>query len=258
MEMTSYQPGTPSWVDLGTPDPEAASEFYSALFGWEVSDMGPDAGGYRMATLGGKNVAGIGPQTQAGMPPYWTTYITSADADATTQAVRDAGGQVMVEPMDVFTSGRMAVFADPAGAPFSIWQPQDHIGAERVNETGTLCWNELQTRQVDEAKEFYTKVFGWGSETHGAGPGSYTEWKMDGKSIAGMMPMGPHMPPQVPSHWEAYFAVDDTDEAATRVTELGGTVVMPPMDIEPGRFAVVQDPQGATFSIIKFKPVAAS
>lgn len=123
MEMTSYEPGTPSWVDLGTPDQDAATAFYEGLFGWDVPEGPPEAGGYRMCMLRGTPVAGMGPQMNPDMPPWWTTYVSVADADATTAAVTANGGHVLMPPMDVLDVGRMAIFMDPAGAMFSVWQP---------------------------------------------------------------------------------------------------------------------------------------
>jgi predicted enzyme related to lactoylglutathione lyase len=251
MEMTSYPPGTPSWVDLGTSDVSAAAAFYGGLFGWEVRDSLPDAGGYRLAELRGKPVAGLGPQMQPGMPPMWSTYIATADADATAKAVRDAGGQTFVPPMDVMDVGRMAVFADPSGAAFGVWQAGSHLGAGLVNEPNTLCWNELATRDPDAVIPFYRDVFGWEANTQEMGGMAYTEWQRNGKTVAGMMPMGDNFPAEVPSYWGLYFAVADADATAAKVTELGGRVHQPPMDIPVGRFALVADPQGAMFSVIK-------
>lgn len=248
MEMTSYEPGTPSWVDLGTPDIPVARKFYTELFGWQIHDAGPDAGGYCMAYLRDKPVAGLGPQQNPG-PPYWTTYISVADADATAAAVSAAGGQVFMPPMDVFTFGRMAVFADAGGAPFAVWQPGEHIGAGLTVEPGTLCWNELNTREPDKAKAFYAAVFGWGAGEQQGSP-AYTEWTNNGRTVAGMITMDESWPPGVPSHWMTYFAVADADQSVARVTELGGQVRVPPTDIPPGRFAVVADPAGAVFSVI--------
>ncbi|TMD93718.1 MAG: VOC family protein [Chloroflexi bacterium] len=252
-EATSHAPGIPSWVDLGTPDAQAAVGFYSALFGWE-GDTIPDAGGYTIMRLHGKPVVGISPPPpgQPARPPAWMTYVSTADADATTAKVRAAGGAVLFEPMQVMTAGRMAVFMDPAGAAFSVWQPGDHVGAELVNEPGALCWNELQTRDIDGSKTFYRAVFGWGSETHG-GPIAYTEWKQDGRSIGGMMSMDvAGVPKEVPPHWLAYLGAADCDAASEKATQLGGRVIVPPMDIQDGlRFSVVADPQGAVFGILR-------
>lgn len=253
MDMSSYPPGTPSWVDLSTTDPNAAAEFYGALFGWDVQQSLPEAGGYRMAELRGKPVAGLGPQMQQGLPPMWTMYVATADADATAKAVTDAGGQTFVPPMDVLDVGRMAVFADPAGAAFAVWQPAKHQGAGIVNEPNTLCWNELASRQPGAVIPFYRDVFGWEANTQDMGGMPYTEWLLGGQSIAGMMPMD-SFPPEVPSYWGLYFAVEDVDASAAQVPELGGAVHQPPMDIPVGRFALVADPQGAMFSIIKLAP----
>jgi predicted enzyme related to lactoylglutathione lyase len=249
MKIDKYEHGVPSWVDLGSPDPQVAADFYSALFGWECPEGPPETGGYRVCTMEDVAVAGIGPAQNPG-PPVWASYIDVADADATAASVTANGGQVILAPMDVMDFGRMAVFADPLGQFISAWQAGTHPGAQIVNEPGTLTWNELITNDVDRSIEFYTAVFGWGSETHGEGPGAYTEWQIGGRSIAGMMLKPPTMPAQVPPHWAVYFAVADTDLAAARVAELGGTVMMPPTDIEPGRFSAVLDPTGAAFNII--------
>lgn len=251
MEMSSYPPGTPSWVDLSTSDPSAAAEFYGGLFGWHVNESLPEAGGYRLADLRSRPVAGIGPQMQPGLPPMWATYIATADADATAKAVADAGGQTFVPPMDVMDVGRMGVFADPGGAAFGVWQAGSHKGAGLVNEPNTLCWNELATRNPDDVVKFYRDVFGWEANTQQMGDQSYTEWQLGGNTIGGMLPMGTNFPAEVPSYWGIYFAVADTDATAAKVTELGGTVHQPPMDIPVGRFALVADPQGAMFSVIK-------
>ena len=253
MEMTEYEPGVPSWIDLGTSDIAGASAFYGGLLGWETSPEGPpEAGGYRMFLLRGKPVAGLGPQMNPG-PPFWASYVTVDDADVAAARTVELGGHVIVEPMDVLDVGRMAVLVDTIGAVFSVWQPKLHIGAEIVNEPGSLGWNELLSTDVDASIAFYGGLFGWDAETQSGGPMPYTEWKLSGRSIGGMMPKPEMMPAEVPAHWAVYFIVEDADASAAKVTELGGTVVMPPMDIEPGRFAVISDPQGATFNIMKLK-----
>ena len=250
MEIDVYEHGVPSWVDLNTPDPARAREFYSALFGWDTQEGPPEAGGYTIAQLRGKPVAGIMGQMQPG-PAVWSTYVNVDDADTIAKAVEANGGSVMVPPMDIMDVGRMAFFTDPTGAAFGIWQPRAHKGAGIVNEVNAYSWNELVTTDVPGAKAFYGAVFGWGAETHEGGmPGGYTEWKLSGRSIGGMMVKPPMMPAEAPPFWAVYFTVEDTDKAAARIAELGGSIVMPPMDIEPGRFAVCADPTGAMFNII--------
>jgi predicted enzyme related to lactoylglutathione lyase len=251
-EMTSYAPGTPSWVDLGTPDPAEAARFYGGLLGWTIEEGAADAGGYRMCLLDGKPVAGLGPQMNPDMPPWWTTYVTVANADETAAAIREAGGSLFVEPMDVLDAGRMAVAGDSTGAVFSIWEPRAHISAAIVNDPNSFCWNELTTRRPVESIAFYDAVFGWEAHTS-EGPMEYTEFQVGGRSIAGMTVMeGDSWPAELPNHWMVYFAVADADASVAKATELGGSVSVPPTDIPLGRFAMLHDPQGTAFSILAF------
>lgn len=249
MEMTSYEPGTPSWVDIGVPDQPAAVEFYRAVFGWDATEPSEEGGGYQMFTLNGKFVAGLGPAQNPG-PPYWTTYVTVANVDETLLQVEKEGGAVLMPGMDVMDAGRMGIAADPTGAVFAMWQPNLHIGAQLVNEPGTLCWNELNTRDVAAAKAFYTAL-GWDAETSSEGGMEYTQFTVNGRSVAGMMAMPPNMPAEVPSHWAVYFAVDDADAAVERVKAAGGQAVTDFMEVSVGRFAFVTDNQGAPFAVIK-------
>jgi predicted enzyme related to lactoylglutathione lyase len=247
---TSYEPGTPSWVDLASPDLEASAAFYSSLFGWDAVDQGADAGHYHMFEKGGVPVAGAGPIMMEGQPPAWTSYISVADADATVAKVKAAGATVFVEPMDVLDVGRMSVFADPSGAAAAVWEPRRHIGAGLVNEPGALAWNELSTRDIPAATAFYTEVFGWTTETADMGGMEYTTWKLGGGEIGGMMAMPAEVPAEVPSYWLAYFGTEDTDATVAAATASGATLIAGPMDIPAGRFAVIADPVGAAFGVI--------
>ena len=141
-ERTSYDPGTPSWVDLTATDLDPALTFYGGLFGWEFEDAGEEAGHYHQALVRGKRVAGLGP-AMGGVPPmaYWTTYLSGSDIDAHAAAIKDNGGQVMFDPMDVMGQGKMLIAQDPTGAVFGIWQPLEHKGAQLVNENATLTWD---------------------------------------------------------------------------------------------------------------------
>jgi len=251
MEMESYQHGVPSWIDHSGPDADKASEFYSALFGWDIMVGGPEYGGYNLATKDGRNVAGIGPQMGGPGPSYWATYVNVASADDVTEKVRAHGGTVIAEPMDVMDQGRMGVFADPAGAVIGIWQPGIMQGAGLVNENGTLGWNELVTSDVEGSKAFYGAVFGWGNDSHEGGPpGGYTEWKVGGRTMGGMMAKPPGMPAEIPSYWGVYFIVSDVDATVAKAKELGGDVFLPAFDSPQGRMAGIVDPFGAMFSVI--------
>jgi uncharacterized protein len=249
----TYEPGTPSWVDLASPDLARSVAFYTSLFGWQAHDQGPEAGGYTMLEMGGLPVAGAGPVMMEGQPSAWTTYVSVDDADATIAKVKGAGGTVFVEPMDVLDVGRMAVFADSTGAALAVWQPKLHKGAGLVNEPGSLVWNELNTRDTAAASTFYRDVFGWSAETGQMGEMEYTEWKLGGKTVGAMMSMPEQIPAEAPPFWLTYFATADCDATIAAATGLGATVVAPPMDIPAGRFAVLVDPAGAAFGVIAMR-----
>jgi predicted enzyme related to lactoylglutathione lyase len=253
--MIEYPPGTPSWVDLSSPDLEASARFYGELFGWEtVPSEGPveETGGYRMFRLGGKEVAGLGP-AQDGQPPAWTTYITVADAAAAKEAIEAAGGSTVLEPMAVMDAGTMAVFTDAAGgAHFAVWQPGAHRGAQVMNQPGGLTMNELDTRDVDGAARFYSDVFRWEFEPIEVdGQLVYGSFKLDGRLVAGLLPMGPQFPPEVPANWVPYFGVEGLDSSAELAVSLGGQSLMGPTAVPAGRFVVLRDPHGAVFCIFE-------
>jgi uncharacterized protein len=250
-ERTSYEPGTPSWVDLGSPDPDASLRFYGELFGWGATDEGPpETGGYRMFTKGDKVIGGLMKLMSDGQPPAWSSYISVADADATTAAVAKAGGTLIMGPDDVIDAGRLAFFSDAGGAVFGIWQPKNHPGAGLVNEPGALAWNELTSRDTAGAKAFYPEVFGWAFEDVEMGPMKYTTWSLNGGPIGGMLETPPEVPPEVPSYWMPYFGVPDTDAAVAQIEELGGKTMVPGTDIPSGRFAIATDPHGAMFGVL--------
>jgi predicted enzyme related to lactoylglutathione lyase len=255
-EMSQYAPGTFCWQDLSTTDAAAAKQFYSGLFGWETFDipMGPDAF-YTMMRIGGKDVAGLSSQTQEmkdqGVPPFWTSYVSVTSADEAASKVKALGGQVLAEPFDVFGEGRMAVFQDPTGAAFAVWQPKNHIGSRLVNQPGALCWNELATTDAGKAKAFYTGLFGWNTEEMETEAGLYTLFLNGDRQNGGMMQMTEEWG-NAPPHWMVYFAVEDCDRSVQKATELGAKVMVPPAEAgDIGRFSLLQDPQGAAFSIIK-------
>jgi predicted enzyme related to lactoylglutathione lyase len=254
--MPDYAPGTPSWVDISSPDVDASAAFYHELMGWDTTEPGPaeQTGGYRMFQQGGKNVGGLMAQMQEGQPTAWATYISVADADETAEKVKAAGGTVIVEPMDVMDIGRMAFFADPTGAAFGIWQPKKFAGADVVNEPNSLCWNDVMTRDAQRDEDFYTAVFGW-SPTHPSfenAPQSYTVWELGGRPVGGMMQMSDeYFPREVPNHWNVCFQVADCDATVAKARELGGRVLSEPMDMAIGRFANLMDPQGASFAIMQ-------
>jgi uncharacterized protein len=249
---SSYAQGTPNWVDLQASDQDGAKAFYSGLFGWAYDDQPmPQGPVYAMAMLGEHTVAAIAPQppemAAAGVPPMWNTYIAVDSVDDTVARAQSAGGTVAMAPFDVMDAGRMAFVLDPAGAPVGLWQAGQHIGATLVNEPGAVVWNELITADPTVVA-FYTSVLGLGTSTMDMGTGEYTMFEVDGQSVGGTT--APYMP-GTPNHWHVYFDVDDADATAAKAAELGGSVLAEPFDTPVGRIAVIRDPQGAVFSIIK-------
>jgi uncharacterized protein len=252
-ERTGYEPGTFSWADLGTTDLEAAKSFYTQLFGWDFEDMpAGDSMIYSMASKNGKTVAACYEQSaemrSQGVPPVWLSYVTVADVEESVRRASELRGTVIQEPLDVFDSGRMALISDPQGAALAFWQPQNHIGAQLVNEPSAICWNDLRTNDARAAADFYTQLFGWRiEEAEGSGGVYYTIYRGD-HSNGGILVMTDQMA-GVPPHWGVYFAVEDCEKAVARVEELGGRVLVPTMSVGAGRFVIVADPQGASVSL---------
>ena len=272
-----YIPGVPCWIDTSQPDPKAAVSFYGGLFGWELEDVMPpeSEAEYFIGRLGGRDAGAVG-SIPEGAPPMamWNTYISVDSADEAASKVADAGGKTLMEPFDVMDAGRMAVFADPEGAMFCVWQAKENKGLQVVNEHGSLNFNGLNTRDVEGAKRFYGSVFGW--ETLALG-GGVEMWTLPGYGdhleesdpeirkrvaevggpvgfedvVASINPIADDQP-DTPAHWNVTFGVDDADATAAKATELGGKVLVPPFDAPWVRMTVLTDPQGATFIASQF------
>jgi predicted enzyme related to lactoylglutathione lyase len=254
---TAWPAGTPCWVDLSVDDLAKARAFYSAVFGWSVPEGPPEAGGYSMCEIDGQPVAGIGPKMgPAEMPSVWTTYLATPDADETASKVKAAGGQLMMEPMDVMDAGRMGVAVDPGGAMFGLWQAGLHTGVRLANEPGSLVWNENMSRDFDGNKAFYQAVFGYEYGDMSSGDFKYATLDLDGRPVGGIGEMGAGVPAGHPAHWSTYFGVQDTDATVAKVTELGGRVVQPAWDSPYGRMAVLADDQGAVFAVMSVSPAS--
>jgi predicted enzyme related to lactoylglutathione lyase len=251
MQMTSYPEGMPSWPDCASTDPEAAAEFYGRLFGWEIVDMGEESGHYRMCRVRGQEVAAIyalsEEQRAGGVPPNWTTYISTDDVDGIAKRIDQAGGALLMPPMDVMTAGRVAIARDPGGAVFGLWQPRDHIGAGLLREPGAMTWNEVAVTDRDAGEAFYREVFEYGVDRMDMGM-PYTVFKVGEQQVAGLRLVQEGEPP----HWDVVFAVESADATSALASELRGEVLVPPTDIPTvGRFAALRDPQGAAFQILQ-------
>jgi uncharacterized protein len=297
-ERDGYIPGVPCWVDVSEPDPEAAVDFYSGLFGWKLEDVMPPSseGKYFIARHEAKSssifdtsgerrrgdVAAVR-SIPDGAPPtaMWNTYFWVDSADAAASGVHDAGGDVVTEPFDFMDACRTAVFTDPEGAAFGVWEAKEHRGARLVNDPGAPVFNNLNTRDVEGARLFYGSVFGWETGSIGGGAEGWTlrgygDWlerehhpnlrrqmaeagAPEGFEdvVGSIVPIGDDQP-DTPPHWSVTFATDDTDGTAAKATELGGKVIVPPFDAPWStarytiRITVIADPQGATFTASRF------
>ena len=250
-ERTSHPPGTISWTDVVTTDQAAAKEFYAGLFGWEYDDQ-PAGDGviYSMAKLRGRSVAAISPQQESeaeqGIPPHWNVYVTVEDVDATTASAGGAGGQALAGPFDVFDAGRMSVIADPTGAALCLWQAGTNIGSELVNVPGALTWADCATPDPAAASAFFADVFGWRAQQMSEEPPYWVLW--NGERTNGGLTVSM---PGAPAVWFPYFATDGVDAPLAAAQEAGATLVVGPVEVPQGRFAILQDPQGAVFALIE-------
>lgn len=247
-----HEPGTPSWFDLMTPDPEKARAFYGALFGWTFQIGGPESGHYSMCQRNGRNAAGIGQMPPgAPFPSTWNVYLAVTSTDESCARIKDKGGAVVMGPMDVMQEGRLAFCADPTGAHFGLWQPKNHHGAGIRDEHGSMTWAEVNTRDAAKAREFYAAVFGLEAKKMEGADIQYWTLHKGPITAGGIMQMDARFPANVPSHWLAYFAVSSCDTSTAQLAKLGGKVMAPAFDTPYGRIAVVTDPFGAPFAIIQ-------
>ena len=231
-ERESYAPGTFCWADLGTTDVEAATAFSGEVFGWEA-----DGARFRLAD---SDVAGVQPADEA----RWRSRLSVEDVDALVERVRELGGEVLAEPLDLDDAGRVAAVADPTGAAVELWQPRELAGAGRVNDAGYMCWNELASPDPGRAREFYAALVGWEVEPEETG---YGVIRREGAVNGGIRPQQDGEP----AHWLVYFTVDSCDDAVAAVRAGGGSVIAGPLDTPMGRVAAVRDPQGAPFAVFE-------
>ncbi|MBI6545848.1 MAG: VOC family protein [Cyanobacteria bacterium NC_groundwater_1444_Ag_S-0.65um_54_12] len=257
LETKLFAPGTFCWTDLATTDAPAAKSFYCQLFGWEACDEPVPDGTYTMLLLNGKKVGALyqlsNDQRAQGIPPHWLSYVASEQVDDMARKAKELGAELLMPPFDVMGAGRMVVVKDPTGAVFALWQAaKGHEGSEVMNGApGSVIWNELATKDSARSEAFYTALFGWQPNKHNITGMPYTEFLNRERPAAGMMQMTAEWG-NAPPHWMVYFAVTDCEAITRRARELGGTVIVEPTTLpEVGSFAILQDPQGAVFSIMK-------
>ncbi|MFI9719382.1 VOC family protein [Streptomyces sp. NPDC052396] len=258
MLSTNFLTGSPCWIDLGSPDVDAAAVFYGAVFGWDFESTGPESGGFGFCKQDGRTVAAIGPLTEKGASSAWTVYFRTPDADATAKAVEQGGGSVRMAPSDVPEAGRMAAFTDPGGAEFAVWQAAAVKGFELASVDNALCWTELHVTDATAAYAFYRGLFGWRGEDMEV-PGmvykilATAEGEPETAAFGGIAPLQEGDAPR----WIPYFAVASADETVAKAQQHGGAVVMPASDVpDVGRISWLADPAGAVFAVLKPAPPA--
>lgn len=258
METIQNRPGTFCWFECGTTDAASAKRFYTGLFGWSAVDvpMPEDMGVYTLFRIDERDVAGLyelkGPQFE-NVPPHWMTYVRVEDVDESAAKAESLGGKIEAPPIDVPGVGRIAVIADPTGAHISLFKPGEHPGAPASSQPGHFGWSELATNDTAAAQEFYGRLFGWGAKVDDNTAIPYTEFQLEGVSLAGMMALTAQQG-DAPPHWLPYVVVADCDAVAAKAAELGGTQIVPPTHIpDVGPFSVFADPAGAVLAVVQLK-----
>ncbi|MEV8514369.1 VOC family protein [Dactylosporangium sp. NPDC051484] len=250
MRVRGYAPATPCWSVLTSGDTAAAAAFYCGLFGWTTTEADD---GTTLFLLRDLAVAGLVPSPTG--QSAWLTYISTENVDATADLVVEAGGTVLQPPAEAGTRGRAALFADSAGAAFGAWQRGRFAGAQVQDEPGTVCWSETVTQDVPTAATFYGKVFGW-TEREGTSDAihEYHDWVCANRVVGGVSLLGDEYPPGTPPHWRTIMSIDDCEGFMARTPELGGSVLVGPIDAGIGHAAYLVDPTGGAFLVIEMLP----
>ncbi|GEC05473.1 hydrolase [Streptomyces spinoverrucosus] len=244
--------GTPIWADAMFGDVEGAKTFYGDVLGWTFGEASTEYGNYTQAYSNGKAVAAVVPPMpgQEGQS-QWCLYFASPDAAATAARIRENGGQVLMEPMQVGDFGSMCLASDPTGVVFGVWQPGTHEGFEApMEQPGAYCWAEVFTREPEKSDAFFSAVFPYTAQQMEDDDVDFRIFNLEGNPVLGRMKMTDEFPPEVPHYINVYFSVANCDDAVARATKLGGVLRFGPMDSPFGRFAAISDPQGANFSVI--------
>lgn len=255
--MERIKQGEFTWTDLSAKDLDSQSEFYEGLFGWTHEDSPmPDGSTYRMFHLDGRIVGGasqMNPQMASqGVPSMWNVYIAVDDVDAEVDRVVQLGGKVIVPPIDVMQRGRMAGVQDPTGGLVFLWHTNSPDAQETYMEPGSFSWADLETRDPGRASEFFTKLLGWDVQRLDQAQTPYWQVNVDGQGEGGIAEMPDMMPAQTPAFWLDYFGTTDIDASVRRAMDLGASVDIEPTQVaDMLKFAVLEDPQGATFALLE-------
>jgi predicted enzyme related to lactoylglutathione lyase len=249
-DRTSHPAGAFSWAELATSDPDAAKSFYAGVLGWTYQDDPlPGGGVYSMAQVRGRTAAAVFAAPPEQGPPHWNAYVTVSSADEAAERAAGLGATVVAPPFDVMDAGRMAVLQDPAEVFLNVWEPRSSIGAQVVNEHGTLTWNEVVTRDADAARSFYADLLGWEFEAIPQAPFPMWSIRLGGRGNGSLRQMGDETPAEIPPHVLTYFAIDDLPAAVEAAQAGGGRLVVGPQEVPAGAFVILADPQGAMFGL---------
>jgi predicted enzyme related to lactoylglutathione lyase len=233
------------WHEQVSGDPKQAESFYTQLFGWGTEVFKAGEMDYTMISSGGQTHGGFSPAMEGAPPPHWLSHIGVENLDETIEKAKGAGGKVAAGPFDMEDVGRMAILTDPQGAFVSAYQSL----SEGSEAAGVFVWDELGTTDADGAQRFYEQVFSWTTKDQGEEYGGYRIFHRGEEQVGGLMK---NPDPSIPAAWTPYVGVEDTDAICKKAIELGAKAIVEPMDVPNiGRFAILQDPQGAVFGIIR-------
>jgi len=239
--------GTFVWHEQVSSDPKAAQDFYTKLFGWDTEVFKPGEVDYTMISSGGQSHGGFGKAMEGAPPPHWLGHVRVESLDETIEKAKKAGGKLAAGPFEMEDVGRIGIIGDPQGAYVSAYEGE--AAAE-----GVFVWDELGTTDVAGAERFYSEVFGWTTNDMGPDYGGYKIFRSGETDIGGVMTLPDE---SMPAGWQPYVAVEDVDATTAKATKLGASALMEPMDVpKVGRIAVIRDPQGAVFGIIRGEPTS--
>lgn len=244
--------GTPVWADAMFTDLEGAKSFYGDVLGWTFGEESSEYGNYTQAYANGKAAAAVVPPMpgQEGLS-QWCLYLASPDAAATAARIRENGGEILMEPMEVGDFGSMCLARDPGGVVFGVWQAGTHEGFDAdMREPGAFCWAEVFTRAPEKSDTFFSAVFGYGQRQMQDDMIDFRLYTLGETMALGRMRMTDDFPPEVPPYINVYFNVPDCDDTVAKATKLGADLRFGAMSSPFGRFAALSDPQGANFSVI--------
>jgi hypothetical protein len=226
------------WHEQVSGDPKQAQGFYTQLFGWGTEIFKAGEMDYTMISSGDQTHGGFSKAMEGAPPPHWLGHVGVENLDETIEKAKSAGGQVAAGPFDMEDVGRMAILTDRQGAFISAYQSL----SEGSGAAGVFVWDELGTTDADGAQRFYEDVFGWTTKDQGEEYGGYRIFSSGETQVGGLMP---------------YVGVEDTDATCKKAASLGAQVLVEPMDIPNiGRFAILKDPQGAVFGVIRGEPTS--